>query len=235
MKAALSYKPTAYTAEEWQPELLKPQEFFSSFQTDCLNRTVSLSGYMAEVQMTPQDLLPVLQRAKVDYVLLGLYGIVGWTKEPRATEDVDVLVSKRHQKLARKALAEAFPDLIAKETPVMVRFFRGNTAVLDLLKPFHPLFTETLKNACEKDLGALKVRVPVLEMALALKFFAMTSSGRQADDKYQDAHDFIRLVKANTSIDVVKAHKWGELAFSGGGAEISKHIQDARAGKMLEL
>ncbi|MCY3018966.1 MAG: hypothetical protein NTW87_08060 [Planctomycetota bacterium] len=185
--------------------------------------------------MVPQDIVPVLCRAKVDYVLLGLYGIIGWIKEPRVTEDVDVLVAKRHLKRALDAVSGVFPDLKAHDTPVVVRFFQENKAVLDIMKPHHPLFLETLKSAVDKHLWGIKVRVPSLEMALTLKFFSMTSQGRQEEDKHQDAHDFIHLVKSNSSISLVKLQAWGEMAFTGGGGELVKMVADVRAGRKLEI
>jgi len=185
--------------------------------------------------MVPQDVVPVLQRANVDYVLLGLYGIIGWMKEPRVTEDVDVLVAKRHLKRALDAVSAAFPDLRSHDTPVVVRFFQENKPVLDIMKPHHPLFVEALKNTTEKQLWGLKVRVPNLEMALTLKFFSMTSHGRQEEDKHQDAHDFIHLVKSNSNINLAKLQAWGEIAFAGGGADLVRMVKDVRAGRKLEI
>ena len=185
--------------------------------------------------MIPQDIVPVLERANVDYVLLGLYGIIGWMKEPRATEDVDVLVARRHLKRALEAVRKAFPDLKSHDTPVVVRFFEKDTGVLDIMKPHHPLFIEALKTATQRPLGSLKVRVPTLEMALALKFFSMTGQGRREEDKYQDAHDFIHIVKSNPSIDLANLEAWGELAYSGGGMDLVNMVEDARTGRALEI
>jgi len=185
--------------------------------------------------MLPQEIVPVLQRANVDYVLLGLYGIMGWMKEPRVTEDVDVLVAKRHLKRSLEAVHKAFPSLKSHETPVVVRFFERDKAVLDVMKPHHPLFVEALRSATQRQLGSLKVRVPALEMALALKFFSMTSQGRKEEDKYQDAHDFIHIVKSNRNIGLSKLQSWGELAYSGGGTDLVKMAEDARAGRRLEI
>jgi hypothetical protein len=72
-------------------------------------------------------------------------------------------------------------------------------------------------------------------MALALKFAPMTSPFREAQKKYQDAADFIALVKFNPAIDLRKLLQLGELVYSGGGKEIVEMVRRVRAGERLEL
>src|SRR3972149_2911978 len=48
------------------------------------------------VQVEPEAVVKVLNRAKVKFVLIGAHAVGGWTTEPRATRDVDVLVHRRH-------------------------------------------------------------------------------------------------------------------------------------------
>ena len=43
--------------------------------------------------ISPLDVITVLNREKISFVLVGAYGLAGWLKEPRATEDVDVVVA----------------------------------------------------------------------------------------------------------------------------------------------
>lgn len=221
--------------EDWKPEPPRPKGFFYGFRNDCLERTVGLTRELVEGVMSPRDIVPVLERERIPYVLLGLYGISGWLKEPRATEDVDVLVAQRHLKRTVSALCKTFPGLVAKDTPVVVRLFEGERAVADVMKAHHPLFVEALGNTCKASLQGMKVVVPVLEVALALKFFSMTSVGRQAKDKYQDAHDFINMVQNNKVISSSKLLTWGELAYAGGGDDLVKMVADARAGRKLEI
>ncbi|MGD0090365.1 MAG: hypothetical protein ABSE73_10645 [Planctomycetota bacterium] len=224
-----------FTPDDWQPMPPRPASFYLEFREVDVIRTQELSRSVLEIVMHPKDVVPVLQRAHVDYVLLGLYGIMGWMKEPRVTQDVDVLVAKKHLKRALEAICKVFPHLKLHDTPVVVRFFEQDKAVLDIMKPHHALFVEALKSATERQLWNLKVRVPVLEMALTLKFFSMTSPGRKEEDKHQDAHDFIHLVKSNTNADLSKLRVWGELAYSGGGMDLVKMVEDVRAGRKLEI
>src|SRR4051812_29812113 len=58
-----------------------------------------------------ENAVAALQRAKVQFVLAGLHGIVGWRSEPRATGDLDVLVTKKDHVRAVGILKRKYPDL----------------------------------------------------------------------------------------------------------------------------
>jgi hypothetical protein len=224
-----------YSPDVWQPLPRRPKRFFDGFSDRCLERTLDATTKQMEVRVSPKEIVPLLERLKVEYVMMGLYGISGWLKEPRATQDVDVLVAKRDLRRAVHAVLKAFPNLTTRDTPVVLRFLEDDEPVLDFMKPHHPLFAEALRNATTAKMGDVKLRVPTLEMALTLKFFSMTSRGRRTEDKYQDAHDFITMVKHNREIDLKRLHTWGELAYAGGGDDLTKMVEDARAGRKLEI
>ena len=50
--------------------------------------------------------------------LVGLHGLSGWMREPRATQDVDVIVALRQHHKATRALLAAFSELEAVELEV---------------------------------------------------------------------------------------------------------------------
>jgi len=57
-------------------------------------------------------LIDVLNAASVkNWVLMGLHGYVGYMPEPRATQDVDVMVPYSQQQRAQKAISEKWPSL----------------------------------------------------------------------------------------------------------------------------
>jgi hypothetical protein len=224
-----------YAPDIWQPLPPRPARFFHGFSDRCLERTLAVTLTQMEVCVSPKDIVPLLERLKVEYVVMGLYGISGWLKEPRATQDVDVLIAKRHHKKAVHAVLNAFPGLTTRDTPVVLRFLEDDEPVLDFMKPHHPLFVEALKSTTTAKMGEMKLRVPTLEMALTLKFFSMTSRGRRHEDKYQDAHDFINMVKHNRAIDEKRLRTLGDLAYAGGGDDLTKMVADARAGRKLEI
>jgi len=72
-------------------------------------------------------------------------------------------------------------------------------------------------------------------MALALKFASMISLTLRVKDRYIDAHDFIGLVQHSRTLDQQKLIAFGEIVYAGGGAEITKMVDDARAGRQLAL
>src|SRR5947199_9455287 len=87
--------------------------------------------------VTPEAAIAALHRAGVRCVLMGTHGLGGWRSEPRATQDVDVLVPKRDVRKAVRALRERYPDLEVSDTPAVARFIDPATGkgVLDVMKP----------------------------------------------------------------------------------------------------
>jgi hypothetical protein len=75
------------------------------------------------IDITPQPVIDVLVNAGVKkWVLMGLHGYVGYMADPRATQDVDILVAAREKKKAVEAIKSAWPTLLVEEYPVVVRF-----------------------------------------------------------------------------------------------------------------
>lgn len=94
------------------------------------------------------------------------------------------------------------------------------------MQPNQPLFRVNFKNTAEIDLHGQRCRIPSLEMGLALKFAPMIRLHRRAADKHQDAHDFIRMVEANSDIDLAKLATLGELVYPGGAARVEHVTSD---------
>jgi hypothetical protein len=197
----------------------------------------ALSEYYVPNFITPLEVIRVLNAAKVRFMLLGAHGLGGWTGEPRATKDVDVLVAARSHKKALTALLAAFPHLQAEDNQVVTRLRDPETrdVLLDVMKPNQPLYHDALKHTHLVESDGLKYLVPSLEMALAMKFSAMISLTRSDDKKLYDAGDFIRIVKANPNIDLDKLHALGQLVYNGGGDEIVENVRKVRAGEKLTL
>jgi hypothetical protein len=197
----------------------------------------ALSEYYVPNLITPLEVIRVLNAAKVRFMLLGAHGLGGWTQEPRATKDVDVLVATRGHRKAVQALLMAFPHVQAEDHEVVTRLRdpETGTVVIDVMKPNQPLYRDALKHAHHVESGGQKYLVPSLEMALAMKFSAMISLTRSEDKKLFDAGDFIRMVKANADIDLEKLHTLGQLVYNGGGDEIVENVRKVRAGEKLIL
>ncbi len=186
--------------------------------------------------IAPLDVITILNKQKISFILVGAYGLVGWTKAPRATEDVDLVIAARHHKKANKALLAAFPHLEPDDQEVVTRLRDRKTqeVAIDLMKP-NQLYRAAFKHTHAVHVGKQVYRVPGLEMALAMKFAPMISLNREDEKKFLDAHDFILMVKANPEIDLEKLAELGELVYSGGGQEILKLVRKVRAGEKLVL
>jgi hypothetical protein len=202
-----------------------------------LAKATALSGFQVMDAIAPLDVITVLNGAGINFVLVGAYGLAGWTKKPRATEDVDVVVAARHHKKALKALLAAFPHLEADDHEVVTRLRDRETrdVAVDVMKPNQALYRETFKHAVSIRSGQQEYRIPSLEMALAMKFAPMISLTRDDAKKYMDAHDFIQMVRVNPDIDLEKLSELGDLVYPGGGQEIVEKVRQVRAGEKLIL
>jgi predicted nucleotidyltransferase len=202
-----------------------------------LAEDIALGAQLAKMQnrpIGPEDVARILTDAGVKYVIVGAHAANGYTGKPRATVDVDVIV--QFPKKAVSALSAAYPDLTIQDTPVVTRFKDGTLEAIDVMKPaMSKLWPRLLKQSCEIKIRGISVRVPTLEGVLAAKFNAMVSPGRQLLDKQQDGVDFGRIVVANAQIDHDALAVLGELVYRGGGAEITKLVTEARAGRRLEF
>jgi predicted nucleotidyltransferase len=201
----------------------------------CVAISNALSGSGIVRGMSSTRVVKVLNDAGVRFVLVGAHGIAGWLQKPRATQDVDVIVAARHHGKAVAILLDAFPGLEPEDTPVVTRLRRRKTAqvVIDVMKPREQLIREALKQTETIKLRGEVVKIPSLEMALALKFAPMVSPNRMEIKKYQDAHDFGQMVLVNSEIDVSKLSRFAEMVCSGGGMEVQEMIRQIRAGERL--
>lgn len=191
------------------------------------------------MDIKPQDVIDVLIAAGVKkWVLMGLHGYVGYLPQPRATQDVDVLIAHSDRKRAVKAVREAWPALVVEELEPVVRFKDPHDCfndgkpkpVIDLMLPSSRV-NEAILN--EKEFVVVDPQtqhfIPVVEAALASKYSAMISDFREWEKKQQDAVDFRRVARANYSnVNRERLRKLGEFVFSGGGAEIEEFLEIAQ-------
>jgi hypothetical protein len=180
------------------------------------------------VNIEPREVIKILNKAKIKFTLVGAHGIAGWLEEPRASQDVDVIVHARH-KAAVQAVHKAFPELTVLETAVVTRFIdpATNLAVIDLMRPQSDLHSAVRDYSV--PVGKTH-RVPDLEMALALKFAALESPNRRENKKRQDKVDFFSMVAAHgEEIAEDRLFSLGEMVKNGGGKEILKLVEEARA------
>lgn len=198
-------------------------------------KSAILSSYQVPKAIPPIDVIRALNNAGINFVLIGAYGLAGWRNKARATEDVDIVVTSRQVKKAVKVLLAAFPDLEEVDLPVVVRLRDRETGdvAIDVMKPVQQPYREIFKHTTTVASEGQTYQVPSLEMALAMKFAAMTSPNRAEEDKHQDAHDFILMVKHNPDFDKGALAHLGSLLYPDGGKDVLEMARKVLAGEKL--
>jgi hypothetical protein len=181
----------------------------------------------------PEDVIRLLNKAKVRFILMGTYGINGYRYEPRATQDVDVLVKTKDHEKAVAILRGEFPNLFVVDHPVVTRFLdpENSRPLIDVMKPTD----DTLQAAFKYSVPVGKShRIPDLEMALVSKFAAMVSPNRIQSKKLVDGGDFVDIVETNLkAINLKKMRRLAEMVYKGGGKEILGLVDDIQAGRRI--
>jgi hypothetical protein len=186
------------------------------------------------LNVEPQQVIEVLNQAGIRrWVLMGLYGYAGYLAEPRATQDVDILIGKSEFNKAVEAIRQKWPALIVDKHEVVVRFrdpgeiaIDGDAKqVIDAMLPSNPCYEAILKthHTTDKSTGN---RIPILEAACASKFAAMVSPFREIGKKMQDAVDLRNIMAPNVAImDKKLLQNLGDLVYPDGGLELLEYLQ----------
>lgn len=185
--------------------------------------------------VTPEGVIAALHHAKINPVLMGTHGLAGYRSEPRATQDVDVLVTKKDVQKAVRVLEEAYPYLEVYHGSVVVRLVNPATLkpMIDVMKPTSQLMRLVFRHTVR--IGKTH-RIPQLEMGLVSKFAAMTSPNRRDEKRMVDIGDFIDIVKHNrAALDLEKLEYLAQFGQSGGGKRILRIIADIDAGRRASL
>jgi hypothetical protein len=198
----------------------------------------------AAMDITPQEVIDVLNAARIkNWVLMGLHGYVGYMPDPRATQDVDIMVPYGSRARAKKAIATHWPELIVHELSQVTRFLdpldvdhEGRPKpVIDLMHPFSPFQELILKEYVIVD-RETKHRLPAIEAALVSKYAAIVSPHREREKKEYDAGDFRRLTRANRDrIRIDHLRRLAGLVWEGGADEIERFIEIAVSDKPFPI
>jgi hypothetical protein len=187
------------------------------------------------MEVTPERVVATLHRVGINGVLMGTHGINGYRDQPRGTQDVDVLVTKKDVRKAVRILEETFPYLEVIENAAVARFLDPVTqkVVIDVMKPASRAMHAVFRNAI--PIGDTH-RIPDLETALASKFLAMIAPTRRPDKKLIDAGDFTNIVIHNRSVlDLKKLKRIGDQFHPQGGTEMVRLVGDIDAGRQIRL
>ena len=174
---------------------------------------------------------------------MGLHGYVGYMPEPRATQDVDVLVPYSQRTGARKAIAEKWPGLAVQELSQVIRFkdpadrdSTGNPKpIIDLMLPWSPFQETILQDYVVVD-AQTGHRLPTVEAALVSKYASMVSPHRDRDKKEYDIGDFRRIVRANHDrLDATALDRLAGLVWENGAEEIKRFVAIALSDKPFPI
>jgi hypothetical protein len=203
-----------------------------------LTSNIKQTRRKASMNILPQDVIDVINEAGIkDWVLMGLHGYLGYMPEPRATQDVDIMVPYSARARARKAIAKKWPQLIAREISQVTRFldpldldFQGQPKpAVDIMHPWSPFQELILKDYVIVD-PETQHRIPTLEAALVSKYAAIVSPFRDREKKEYDAADFRRLVRANHDrIRTADLRRLAALVWEHGADDIERFLQIALA------
>jgi hypothetical protein len=203
-----------------------------------------MSSTMSRVLIDVDRIIEALTTRKVPFVLTGAHGISSWTGRPRATRDVDILVKQgRNYTRTVNVLRELYPQLDVHRFAGLTAFFPPGEkeSVIDVIYPYRPDNAETLRTGIWVEERNLRFRIPTLETALANKYGAMLTPGRDMIKRGQDALDFAAMVKHSLDegrqpIDLATLESLGEMVWPGGGGkEILRLVEEVKAGKVPNL
>lgn len=186
------------------------------------------------IRVTPENVLDSLHGAGINCVLMGTHGLNVYRDEPRSTQDVDVLVTKKDVRGAVRVLEESFPYLEVIENASVARFLDPVTqkVVIDVMKPCARSFQVVFRHTV--PIGATH-RIQELEMTLVSKYLAMTAPTRRPDKKLIDAGDFTNIVLNKRKVlDLAKLKRLGDKVFHRGGARILGLIAEIDAGRTIQ-
>ena len=122
------------------------------------------------IRMVPADVVPLLAAAKIDFMLVGAHGASGWMLEPRATQDVDILIRPKDKTKATHAILAKFSDLNIEKFPDVWRFGKEGQVLLDLMLSNAIFLKRVLKEFEYIRIKGHQIKVPKVECALAMKF-----------------------------------------------------------------
>lgn len=185
--------------------------------------------------IVPEDVFAMLNEANVPFILMGTYGMTGWRDEPRASDDVDILVRTRDLRKAVQAIQVSLPNFRVEDSAAVTMFHDPATerSLVEVRRPTQPLFKLAFRQSLLVEEG---YRIPNLEFALVSKFAMMKSPDRPYEKKFLDAADFISMAEFNAAaIRPNRLQRFGDTIYPGGGEELIRQMDNVIAGRRIEF
>jgi len=200
-----------------------------SYVFENVHRSSILSKLQLEMLDRPSysavEVIDVLNKGGVECVLVGAQMLGHYTGEPRATQDVDVVVNDVER--AVRVVRAKWPHFTFDDQQPVVRVRDGEFVVIDLMKPVD-LYGKVFANSITGTIGNVKILIPTPELAVAMKYAAMISTWRKRGKRHIDVGDFIHLVESQPKLDVEKVGQFVAYLWAGAEDEVKKYIDDVR-------
>src|SRR5262249_161552 len=171
----------------------------------------------------------------INPVLMGTHGLVAYRSEPRATQDVDLLVTKKDVRKAVAVLEQEYPYLEVHDTAIVTRMRDpvSQKVVIDVIKPASEAMKLVFRHVVK--IGRTH-RIPELEMVLACKYVAMIAPNRREAKRLVDLSDFVDVVEnKRSSLDLEKLERLADLVQPRCGRAILRIVADIDAGRRIRL
>lgn len=186
------------------------------------------------LNVEPDQVIAVLHEAGIQrWVLMGLYGYVGYLANPRATQDVDILVAEEELEPVIEAILNRWPTLVTDRQEVVVRFRDpGEIAidgemkqVIDAMLPSNDCYQAILErfHTTDPETGH---RIPTIEAACASKFGALSSPQLEWECKQRYGVYLRSIMGPNAAtLDKGLLRELGDLLYPDGGKELLEFLQ----------
>lgn len=206
-----------------------------------LQKSYELSSQQIEDAVNPLEVIALFEDEQISYVLIGGHMLSFYTGTARATVDVDFIIGGADFSRATKLIDQAYAQFKYHDRIYHVTYDSKKANVkdperIDLVKDGFPLFREVVQRCCHTlQASQHRVKVPMIEAAIALKFAAAISPNRGDENKPIDNADLLRLVRARPQLDEKLLIKLGDLVYCGGGNELVSIVTDIQKGKSVSL
>ena len=169
-------------------------------------------------------------------MLIGSHARGGWMDEPRASGDVDFLISRRHHRKAVSALVKAYPRLQVIDDLHVTRLYDSAASkhpLIDLWRPFCGILRTALRHRHNAQLEKQRFAVPTVELEMALCFARFFDLPWSDGEKYQVTHDIMLLARVRLDIDLDKLAALGDHVFVGAGKRMVAKVKTIQQGKKV--
>jgi hypothetical protein len=175
-----------------------------------------------------------LQEAKADHTLVGGLAVGALSGKPRATVDVDLVMWQDDVERFLEALWEEFGE---REVVRYRKLLRVAEPAIDVIVANgNSLREQTMSEGLRQpiDYDGVGLLIPTLESAMVLKYAAIVSRDRSAEDALQDIADLGRLVASRPDVETEDVVRLARPLRTRSPKEVARVMERLKAGRSFE-